>query len=1215
MSYGFIFGAAGTGKTTYLYQHLTKEALLHQEKRYFLFVPEQNTLRAQQELIAASSRHGMLNLDVLSFQLLAYRVLDELGIYKPDILDEMSKSMLLRASCRTVAEELQVYRKKIDQAGFIAQLKSALSEFYQYNITPEKLCALSEQAKETNQLLSGKLSDLSKIFAAFRDKLDSKTTVAEEIPILLLKHLQRSALLDGAELYFDGYTGFTPVQLDIIGGLMSKAEKLCFAVTIPREAAPYRREASPAAVSDLFWLSKETVAKVSELGERNGLRRDEDRFFEKILHEPQLSVSLVRDPKEEVRLLTDRIRSLCRVPQREAKEMLEGTASETSAGPNRAHFRYRDIAVAVSDLASYRELLKDACTEAEIPYFMDDPADGRRSALAELVRAALGVLSEGYSYEAVLSYLRSPLVQTDRELTDLCDNYIRARGFRSRKAYEEVWERSCRGMETLDLRPIEAYKRAKLAPLFDLQDRMRGSGKTAAERLSVLRQYLEDCGAAERLTAFCARLSAEGFAAEAEENRRFYELVLNLFLRMESVLGAEKLTFPEFTGVLEAGFSELRAGMLPQVIDRVVIGDLKRSRFDGISALFILGVNDGLIPSVVSGGGIFTDMERQEILQSNEAELAPADRTDSCIQRFYLYLAMRKPSRALYLSFCKNDMQGKRLKPSVILADLKAQEAAHGRRLLIAEETAETIHSEEEALLYLAEAFSEGKYEDPQVLTVWQYLKKANERQAPLSGRPSDGTERSAGPDESQEMMRTERTAPAGAAAGITAETGAAEIGQPERKISPADRLLAASLFHHEGGRLPEETARRLYGEVLYGSVTRLEQFAKCPFAHFLRYGLRLGERQQYELAALDLGNLYHNALDFAFRRLSADGRELTALSEEELRQLSEESVEEAAAEYNNQIMQSSARSRYLCGRVRRVTDRTLWALRNQLKKGDFRLYGCELPFRYDAENLSLHGRIDRVDVCEMDSRVYVKVIDYKSGRTKFDLSLIYDGMQLQLVTYMNIALKKARAAFPGKEAAPAGMYYYHIDDPVAEYADGLALKQGVTLAAAGSVAERADTVQAVGQPELARRADVQDNAVQGTNAAVSAVDPAAVSEALLRQLRMNGLSSSAPEALRHLDRALMEAGSGESTVVPLKLKDGAVQPRSSKTEDEAGFLALGERVSRNMQEMTDEILSGEIAAKPYRSAQGSSCDYCPYHSVCGFDRRLPGFSYRTAGK
>ena len=147
MEYGFIFGGAGTGKTAYIYRYLTEEALKHPEKKYVLFVPEQNTLRAQQELIACSKRHGMINLDVLSFQLLAYRVFEELGVQKPDILDEMSRSMLLRASCRKAAEGLRLYQGRLDQAGFIQRLKSAFSEFYQYDVTPEKLQSWSESTQ------------------------------------------------------------------------------------------------------------------------------------------------------------------------------------------------------------------------------------------------------------------------------------------------------------------------------------------------------------------------------------------------------------------------------------------------------------------------------------------------------------------------------------------------------------------------------------------------------------------------------------------------------------------------------------------------------------------------------------------------------------------------------------------------------------------------------------------------------------------------------------------------------------------------------------------------------------------------------------------------------------------------------------------------------------------------------------------------------------
>lgn len=1089
MDYGFLFGAAGTGKTNYIYKYLAGEAEKHPNRRYYLFVPEQNTLKAQQELIAESSRHGMLNLDVLSFHLLAYRVMDELAVYKPDILDEMSKSMLLRASCKKTAQGLKVYQKKLDQAGFIAQLKSAISEFYQYDMTPELLKELSE--KTENKLLSAKLSDLSLIFSAFREALSEKQTVAEEIPLILLKYIHRSGLLSDAEIVFDGYTGFTPVQLKIISHIMTKARSVRFAVTIPREAEPYRRDLSDTAVADLFWLSRETVAKLCALSEKNGLTRAEDLWFTEQHTHPAITVSAVRDPKEEAKLLVQRIKAL-------------------TVGSGAA-LRYKDIAVAVSELSGYKELLRTAFSEAGVPYFMDDKADGRTSVLAELLRSALLVIQENYSYDAVLRYLRNPLVLSERETTDFLDNYVRARGLRGRKAFESEWSRAARGMETLNLAGLNAYKEAALRPVFSLQDRMREGGRTAAARIAALSGYLSDCRAKERLSAFCERLTSAGFFREASENARFPELIDTLFERFSSLLGEEKLSLKDFSSVLEAGFTELKAGLLPSVMDRVVIGDLKRSRFDDISVLFILGVNDGLLPSAVSGGGVLTDPEREELLSEGRAELAPADRADSCIQRFYLYLVMSKPRERLYLSYCKNDMQGGGMKPSAVLSDLRAEYADRGETLKTEEISAEGIRSISDALSYLADAFSKGAYEEKKTLAVYSFLCR---------------------------------------------EAGMAE---------EADRLLSASLFRHTGDRLSEEAAKRLYGEVLYGSVTRLEQYARCPFAHFLKYGLRLSERQEFDATAADIGNLYHDAIKLAFQKITEEKKEISALSDGELSALSAHCVEQAAADYNNQIMQSSARNRYLCERVKRITGRTMQVLRDQFARGDFKLYGCELPFRFDADGMSLHGRIDRLDVCEDSSKVYVKVIDYKSGNTEFDLSMIWQGMHLQLVTYMNVALLKTGAAYlnTGKEAVPAGLFYYHIKDPVMKY-----------------------------EPKKEK-------------------EP--LGERVLKALRLDGLASEDAEALSHLDRTLSETGTEESLVVPVKLKkDGSLKAHGSHTAPEEMLRQLSRFASDKMNDMKNEILGGEIDIHPYRKAQATGCDYCPYHSICGFDTKLAGFSYKN---
>ena len=214
--------------------------------------------------------------------------------------------------------------------------------------------------------------------------------------------------------------------------------------------------------------------------------------------------------------------------------------------------------------------------------------------------------------------------------------------------------------------------------------------------------------------------------------------------------------------------------------------------------------------------------------------------------------------------------------------------------------------------------------------------------------------------------------------------------------------------------------------------MTRLEQYAACAYAHFLKYGLELMERQEYELEAVDMGNLFHQSIDRCFAVMKEENRDWRTLSEEDRKQLVKKCVLQVTQEYGNTIMGSTARNAYLAGRVERMTDRTIWALAEQLKKGEFEPAGFEVSFSAaddlkamrirlsEDEELWLKGRIDRLDLCRDEDLVYVKIIDYKSGSTSFDLAALYYGLQLQLVVYMDAALEMTERGEPGAYPGPS---------------------------------------------------------------------------------------------------------------------------------------------------------------------------------------------------
>lgn len=359
--------------------------------------------------------------------------------------------------------------------------------------------------------------------------------------------------------------------------------------------------------------------------------------------------------------------------------------------------------------------------------------------------------------------------------------------------------------------------------------------------------------------------------------------------------------------------------------------------------------------------------------------------------------------------------------------------------------------------------------------------------------------------------------------------------------------------------------------------MTRMELYASCAYAHFLSYGLELSERQMYEIAPSDIGNLFHAAIDMYFTRMKEENRLFSGISEEDRQKMVAECVASVTEEYGNAILGSSYRNQYLERKVYRITDRTIWALTEQLKKGDFEPAGFEVSFSpmdhlramriplSSEEAIHLRGRIDRIDLCEDGDQLYLKIIDYKTGKTKFDLTDIYYGLQLQLVVYMDAAMEKIGREYPDKTVVPAGLFYYHIEDPMVE------------------------------------RKPVESE--EETNADI------------LKALRMNGLVNGDREALAHLDNRLGEEATVDSDVVPISIKNEAIVERRSQAAGEEKFRVLGAYVNRKMKHMGREILDGNIAASPYKNGQKTACDYCPYHSVCGFDLKTDGYQFRRFDK
>ena len=1109
MSLQFIIGSSGAGKTRLLYESLIRQSIEDPESSLIAIVPEQFTMQTQKEVVCLHPNHGTMNIDIVSFQRLAYRVFEELGVEHLAVLDDMGKSMVLRKVASREKKHLGLYAGHLNQTGFINQLKSMLSELYQYGIMPKDLRQAREEAK--GLLLKEKLKDLTVIYEAFQEEISQRFITAEEILDVLCRVLPQSEMIKKSVISLDGYTGFTPVQYRIVELLMVHARKVVVTITMDPKAQPFQR----GSIHDLFYMGKEMAVSLDKLAKRHGVEREKDVMLTGLPRRFENSPSLAFIESHLYRY-TDKADWK---PEKVKIFRALSPAREVAGVCSRIHelvceqgVRYREIAVITGDLPGYRHEIVKRFQAEEIPFFMDSKKSILENVMVEFIRAVLEAVRRDFDYESMFRFLKTGLATDNQVELDRMENYVLALGIRGWKRWDSVWDLVYKGGKDLNLEELNEFRKEILGPIRILRESLKDKEKTVSSMTEGLLACLEAFQVREKLEQYREYFEGTGQYSLAKEYEQVYDRVMELLERLDKVLGMEPVSLKEYGEILDAGFGEIRVGVIPATVDRVVVGDITRTRLDQIKVLFFIGVNEGVVPSRKDGGSLLTDVDR-EMLKQCQIELAPTTREDGLMQRYYLYLMLTKPSRELNLSYVSFDQAGKSRRPSSLIGEV----CRLFPKLSIGdlEEETVTVHSIMEGKERLIRGLRDyGKEKEFLELYRW-FLRKP----------------------EYEDLTKS---------------------------------LTEAAFYSYEERGISKAAARALYGKILQGSVTRLEQYAACAYAHFLKYGLELMERQEYQIRAVDMGNLFHSSIDYCFKEMERKGERVTDLTEEKRRELVALCVGKVTQEYGYTLLQSSARNQYLAGRIEQMTDRTLWALTEQLKKGDFVPAGFEVSFSAidnlkamkirlsEEEEMHLRGRIDRLDVCQEGEQVYVKIIDYRSGGTRFDLAAVYYGLQLQLVVYMDAVIELQERKNPGKEVIPAGIFYYNIKDPIVD------------------------------------REDINGKKEE-------------IEDLILRELRMNGLVNSDFEVIEHLDHQIEK----KSDVIPVAVKDGLVQERYSSVASGRRFEILRGFVREQLKSSGQEILTGRACAEPYKGDSGAACDYCPYHGVCGFDTRIEGYRFR----
>ena len=980
MALHYIFGDSGAGKSRFLCRTILQLAKEHPEKKFLVIVPEQFTLQTQKEFVTLlPGTRGIMNIDVLSFLRLAYRVFEKTGD-RPVVLEDTGKSMIVKKVAMQCEKELELFGRNVRKTGFISEIKSVISEFYQYGIGEEEWQNMLEAAAE-KPALKKKLGDLELLYHGFQDFLADRYITTEGVLDLLRDRAPDCGMISGSTLCLDGFTGFTPSQYKLLETLLKTCAECYVTVTLPPELVHRTLKEH-----ELFYLSSKTVRWLDHLAAKSGHEIGEPTVLQgrgRYGCAPALRFLAGELFRPGSGVFSDEQQSIGIFSHKNLQDEIMWTVTRIYQLVKQEGFRYRDIAVVTADLDSYADGFLREFGRAKLPCFIDRKKKITDNPVVGFIQAAIEVVERDFSGDAVFHYMKSPLSGFSAEECDSAENYILALGIRHFSGYAKEWTRTPRSHYPCPLEELNAV-RVRLAGQLESCGRvMRGSRSTTTERLTALFGLLAERGAEQYLEEKAEEWK-ESDPLRAREYGQLWRILLDIFDRMAGLLGDDRMSLREFADLLQTGFDEAKVGLVPPGIDQIVVGDMERTRLSGIRVLFFLGMNEGIVPKPAQGGGVLSEQDRQ-LFSERGIELAPTRRQAAFLSEFYLYLNLTKPSDRLFLSCRRMDAAGKAMRPSYLLARVQRLFARLPVQEAPEDDLGRCLGTDAGLSRFLS--------------GIQRYLEDT--ARAPLYFR---------------ELY-------------LAYFSG--------RLVLPLSKeaVTAAAFYRRPEQPLTTENAARLYGAQLSGSVTRLEQYAACAFSHFLGFGLELEERAEYQLRLPDIGTIYHEALQRFSERMKEEHYRWHDVPQEEAERLLGEAVDDAVKHFGKDIFDSTSRNAWLLVRIRRMLRRTIAVVQSQIRSGDFEPELFEYAFTHADRYLSLRGRIDRIDLCEEEGRTYLRIVDYKSGTTQFSLERLYYGLQLQLAVYMGAALEWAGEQ--GKEnVAPAGMLYYRIDDPLVAKSD-----------------------------------------------------------------------------------------------------------------------------------------------------------------------------------
>ena len=1067
-----IYGVSGTGKSEYIF-NMIKEI---DAKKIYIITPEQFSFTAEKRLLDSSKEGATLKCEVLSFERMAYRVIKEMFGESYKNIEKSGKSQIILEAILKHQKDLKFLGKSQEN---IDTILTQITEFKKHNISMQ---ALEKQKDETqDEYLKTKLNDMLIMYKALEENIEGKFLDENDLLTILAENLQSSHLFDGATFFIDEFAGFTKQEYSVI----SELDKIAKEIYITVCTDDLRVTNSPE--SDIFYDNKQTVQSLCQicdidkdkqikLTNRYRFKNDELAHLEENLF--AIPYKVYNEENKNIKLYR----------MENNYEEIEQVASNIVKLVRDEGYRYKDIAVICNDIENYSSLCKAIFAEYEIPVFIDDKKDITQNLLIKYVLAIFDIFIKNWSYESVFNYIKTGFLNLGEKVYDL-ENYCLKWGIKGNRWYAEPWNYEKKKGEDLKDNDILTDKKSNdinfnreqeiiTKPLLALKEKLKN--KQAKQISKEIYNFLEEQIDKEKLT---------------DEEKEAWNVICDVLEEISDIFDEKKFSFDDYSKILKIGLSSKELGQIPQTQDKVIVGDLNRSRTHKVKAVFIIGVNDGVFPSSISKEGFFNDKDREELKKSG-FELAKGTKEKMYEENFNIYKAFSTAEEKLFISYPSSDFDGNNLRKSLIISKLK--------RIF---PKLKEMEKEEDEILTKNITFSKllNNIEDEKWNEVYQWYSK-----------------------------------------------------NYKEKLESAIKGLD---FTNVPETLDKEAVKKLYGENLRTSISKLEAYRTCPFSYFLRYGLKLSDKEKLNIKPIDTGTFMHKIIDEFFKRTD----NVKDISDEEIKSIIEKIIDEELLAGGKFMLNSKYRT--LVQRLKRVLELSIKYIVESLRCSEFDVLGTEVVFGRganppievkldDGRKVLIEGKIDRVDIAKMPDGKYIRIIDYKSSSKDLDLNKFVAGLQIQLVTYVDAVCRE------NTDVAPAGALYFTLLEP-----------------------------KILGNTKNISKEDVE--------------------KLIKENYRMQGLILADVNVIKAMDTNLKD---GKSDVVPVTInKSGEINYSKSDTVTREEFEKLQKYTDKIIKQISKEIVEGKIDLKPYYSMKekNTPCRFCEYKSICQFNPKFKGNDYK----